>query len=168
MIVQHLNTPSCYADWLEWFKLLQRKSISREEWKLLKNGRCKDIHSTIEYFEHQLIQTENIMIKRYLKEFAKSMNIYLSYGEYERLYQPFRILAKQFAICLFFSDLSFLSLEFRKELRDSVIANATDHWNKAVKNLYTAYIESNSDVLEDQLYMIKKIRLFQNRENRYE
>ncbi|MBQ8133704.1 MAG: hypothetical protein IJ192_04785 [Clostridia bacterium] len=155
-----LNVPNCYAEWLDWFDLLQKKSISMNELQLLKNGSCSDSHTTIEYFEKQLIKTENIMLKRYLGEFGKTLEIYLSYGEYDRLYEPFQLLAKQFTVCLFFVDLQFMSLEFKRELSRSVISNAKDHWKKAVKNIYTACIESNSTVLEDQLYMINKIRLF--------
>lgn len=162
MNLHDLNVPNCYAEWLDWFDLLQKKSISMDELQLLKNGRCNDSHTTIEYFEKQLIKTENIMLKRYLGEFGKTLEIYLSYGEYERLYEPFQLLAKQFTVCLFFVDLQFMSCEFRRELSRSVIANAKDHWKKAVKNIYIACIESNSTVLEDQLYMINKIRLFED------
>ncbi len=160
MMQHELRAPTCYAEWLRWFEVLQTRNISRDELRFLENGSCTDSDMTIEYFEEQLIKTENIMLKRYIKNFAKTLEMYFAYGEYDCLYEPFRLLARQFAGCLFFEHLSFMSPEFRRSLSDSVMANAKDHWKKAVKQIYMACIEGNGNILEDQLYMINKIRLF--------
>lgn len=160
MITFPLIAPSCYSDWLQWFEYLQTNDFDSNALSILKSGTCKDADVTIEYLEKQLIRTENLMLKRYIRQFAKAIDLCMAYGEFDRIYEPFRILALQFSKCLFFADLSFMSIEFRRSLSLSVIANAKDHWNKAVKQIYHACLDSNSSILDDQLYMIKKIRLF--------
>ncbi len=166
MSSEELKIPTCYAEWLEWFDLLQTKKVDLEKLQQLRKGCCTDSGATIEYFENQLIKTENILLKNFLREFGKTLEMYLSYCEYDRIYEPFRLLAKQFSACLFFEELRFMSIEFRMSLRDSVIANARDHWKKAIKSIYTSCMESGSVILEDQLYMIKKIRLFGDSEKK--
>ncbi len=161
---QPSSAPSCYSEWLVWFDYLQHNNIDSSALKLLKAGSCKDASAAVGYLEEQLVRTENVMLKRYIRQFAGNLEMYLAYGEYDQIYEPFRVLGKQFEKCLFFKELEFMSQEFRQSLENSVVANAMDCWNKAVRQIYDACMESNSYVLEDQLYMIKKIRLFGDRE----
>ncbi len=161
--------PSCYAEWLECFEYLCGHNADDEYIGLLKKGTCSDAGVSVEYLEKQLIRTLNIMLTKYITDFNKTLVLYTDFGEYDRLYEPFRTLARQAEKCLFFTELDFMSEEFRRSLRDSVIANTRDHWKRSADSIRNASLEGNSSVLEDQLYMIRRIKLFGEYEvRRYE
>lgn len=164
MMEQISEPPVCYSDWLKCFERLRTGSASREEMLLLKEGECNDAGATIVYYEDQLVKTENEMMIKFFHRFSDRLSMLMAYGEYEQLFEPFRTLARQLEGCLFFEKLDFMSDEFRQELKNSVIANALDNWRRSVRQIEKACMDGNSTILEDQLYMIRKIRLFSDRE----
>ena len=154
------DAPKTYADWLNCFDVLSHKTVSKGELQLLCMGECITSGESIEYLETQLIKTINIMIRRYIHSFNKELELHMMYNEYDNIYQLFINLSKRFNDCMFFVHLDFMSVDFRNELRDSVIRETNKFWQSMINTMYSHCIEQNSSHLEDELYMIKRIKLF--------
>ncbi len=155
--------PSCYAEWLDCFERLRTKSVDSGYIRLLQQGSCRDADAAIAYLEQQLVLTENVMLKRFVREFRRALEMHIAYGEYDGLYRIFERTAKKLEMCLFFVELDFMSVRFREELRESVQESALQFWNSAVEALYRDCIENHQVQLEDQLWMIRRIKLFRER-----
>ncbi len=155
-----VDSPKTYSDWLDCFEVLCRKNVSNKELQLLSMGECVASAETVEFLETQLIKTINIMIRRYIQSFNKELELHMMYNEYDNIYQLFIKLANQFNGCMFFLNLDFMSVKFRKELRSSIIQETKKFWQLMLNTMYSQCIEQNNSFLEDELYMIKRIKLF--------
>lgn len=159
--VQEINKiPKTYGDWIDCFYILCHKKVSKRELEFLHKGECIAFDEMSEFFEKNLIQTINTMIKRSIKIFNKELELYLMYNEYDNIHHLFIELANSFKVTLFFRNFDFLSQNFRLELQNSIIEETTKFWNLVIKNMYKQCVENNNLCLEDELYMIKRIKLF--------
>ncbi len=153
-------SPRSYGDWLDCFAVLRTKNVTKEELRLLSMGECAASADAVEYLETQLVKTVNVMMRRYIQSFNRELELHLMYNEYENVYRLFASLAGKFSGCLFFMPLQFMSLSFREELRDSVVQETKRFWQLMLDAMYRQCIEQNNTFLEDELYMIKRIKLF--------
>lgn len=161
---KNIKIPTCYAEWLDCFRILENRMTDTNDMALLRQGSCRDADISIEYLEKQLIRTENAMLKKYIAKFQSDLMQYLNYHDYDGLYRVFEVLAKRMEGCLFFAELDFMSTQFRRSLADSVRETALTFWNNAVGQLSRLCIEQPDILLEDQLFMIRRIRLFREGE----
>ena len=135
------QAPSNYLQWLESFELLKTKLVSTEDIIMLRNGSCSDIGSSVDYFEKELIKTVNKMINICIKSFNREINMYLSFNENESYFEAYRRMARRLHNCLFFTELNFLSVQFRKEFEQSVNNEIDKIWLISTKRLYDQCIE---------------------------
>lgn len=84
----------------------------------------------------------------------------MMYNEYDNFHRPFVTLANKLNGCMFFLSLDFMSREFRCELRDSVKSEVGKFWKETYNALYAQCVEQNDVYLEDELFLIKRIKLF--------
>ena len=150
--------PSDYLHWLDCFELISTRRLSSEDIEKLKKGTCSDHRSSIDYLENELVKAINKMLLLCINDFKREINLYYSFGDNDSIYAAYRRLANRFEDCLFFNELTFLSEQFRKQLNASVCSEIDRFWDSYTQALYNQCIESNSRVLEDQLYYIRKLR----------
>lgn len=154
--------PSNFLQWLECFEILGSRSVSNEDIKILRNGSCSDIGSSIDYLEKELIKTVNKMMDLCIRDFNREINMYLSFDENESYFEAYRRLARRLDNCLFFTDLDFLGESFRKELEQSVNKEINKFWLISTKILHDQCIDHYDKNLEDQSYFIKRLRSVKN------
>ena len=159
-VYEIVDAPKTYVDWLDCFEVLSHKNVSKSELQLLSMGECVASEESIEFLETQMIKTINIMIRRYIQSINKELELHMMYNEYDNIYQLFINLANKFNGCMFFLQLDFMSVKFRKELRSSIIHETKKFWQLMINTMYSQCIEQNNLFLEDELYMIKRIKLF--------
>lgn len=152
--------PRSYYEWLKCFDALSSRTVGADEFSLLMQGECVDADRSIEYLEEQLVRTINAMIQRYIHMFNREIDMYASQGDYDGLYLSFCKLAGKFRHCLFFRSLEFMSTDFREELSRSVESELSAFWQRVIRSLYLQCMEQNDFQMEDQIYMIRRIRLF--------
>lgn len=153
------SAPKNYADWISCFDIMQNSLIDREEFIFLKNGTCGDIDNVIQYFEIRLVKTINFMIRKYIKNFRREFSLCVDFNDYECIHRHFISFANRINDCLFFTELNFLSRDFRNELLWSVMNETTKIWKSMLDSLYFKCIDG-TPVFEEQMLMIKRIRLF--------
>ena len=160
--------PQRYAQWLRCFTILRTRSIDEEEFVNLCAGVCVDSAASISYLEEQLIQTLNIMLNRCISEFNREIRLYADFGEIENLHIPYARFAKRIRKCFFFTGLDFMSKAFRDELTSNLRQEAERFWKQACRSLYNACLEQHNEQLEDEWYLIRRIRLFPQDKEKYE
>ncbi len=154
--------PQRYLEWLECFEYMKKHRFGLEHAEVLKKGSCIDSEATVGYLEQQLIKTINCVINNDFRRFSRELTLCLSYGEYDGIYIPFIALSKDLSACMFFLELDFMSVDFRRELRDSVKREAMTAWSRAVRQVETMCAESGDVTLEDQLFLIRHVKLFRD------
>ena len=160
--------PQRYAQWLECFNILRSRFIDAEEYAVLCSGSCEDSAVTLSYFEEQLIETVNVMLLRSIRAFERELGLYSACGEIENLHIPYVRFAGRARKCMFFTGLDFMSERFRKELTDSLRSETERFWKRACRSLYDACTEQHNELLEDELYLVRRMRLFQQDKENYE
>ncbi|MFI3141605.1 MAG: hypothetical protein R3Y27_04765 [Clostridia bacterium] len=154
------QSPKTYIDLLNYFDVLKAKNVNKDVLKLLSRSKCHVPEPSVAILQDELIKTLNIMLNRCIKDFKKNLQMSLDYSEYENIYNVFIDLAIKIESCLFFSEFSFLGEKFINELSDSFEKQAKVFWCKTINLIYQQCIEDNNLILEDELYMIKRIHLF--------
>lgn len=154
------RAPESYADWLEWLRVLRSRELTPEERALLKCGCCTDVSGAMPYIEQQVIETVNCMLSRCIRLFRRDLDAAEMYGDWDGFYLAFRKLAGRMERCLFFLQMTFLPREFRQSLYDSVREETGKFWRARLTELRRQCMESSQPALEDQLYMISRLRLF--------
>ena len=154
------SSPLQYDQWLRCFGIMQKRNISNDEYLLICGGKCRKDDISIEYIENELVRTMNIMLKRLISEFRRELDMYIAFGETENIHIPYARFAQKIKKCLFFYELDFMSIEFRNELMASLMESAMRFWKKAYSVLYEQCIERTNPLLEDELYIIRGLKLF--------
>ena len=157
--------PQVYAEWLDCFRILRQRELTDAEWTHLRCGRCSDAESVLSGVETQTVETVNAMTARAIRMFHQALEDAEMFQDMDAIYTAFRRLARQFEGCAFFAGLPFLPAAFRQELLGSLRQNAGAFWENCVQSMYRQCMDQNNVRLEDQLYMIRRIRLFQKCEN---
>lgn len=154
------QVPQTYVDLLNCFDILKSKNIDKETFNLLVSCNCHVPQSAVAILQDELIKTINIMLNRCIKEFRKDFQMSLDYSEFENIYNVFTHLAVKLKYCLFFSEYKFLDEKFVEELYISYQKQVKSFWSKTVNSIYQQCIEESNLILENELYMIKRIHLF--------
>ena len=154
------QAPEYYADWTVWFRTMKCRNLNRSELELLRLGVCMDLAGSLEYLEKQTAETLEVMLNRCYRLFRKDLTDIEIYNDTGALYTAFQKLAGRFSQCSFFMQMTFLPQEFRTELLDALRKEACSFWEKRITDLRKLCMEEGNSELEDQLYLIRRIRLF--------
>lgn len=156
--------PADYAGWLECLEILAARSVTAEEIALIRRGTCADAAGVLPFLGERIGETVNRMTRRCCARHRRAVNDALEDNDYDAVCAAFRRLAKQFEHCAFFAGLTFLPAEFRRALLEDLRRSAGEFWRGWYQMLSRQCAMLDDVRLEDQLLMIRRIRLFQNSE----
>ncbi len=154
--------PVNYQDWVNLFsKVKNEKNCDPEIFSALSRGSFPSMTERIEApFKEQLCETVNIVLDRGVKRFIKELNESISFNDLSQVDILFIRLKKDVRRARFFESLHFLGEDFIKELTDSLKAQMSGFWNDTVSFLYEQSVEFSNSELEDALYTVKRMKLF--------
>ena len=156
------SSPQDYSSWLECFKYLEKNELTLTGYNLLIKGNCQGYDSVKGYFNQQLVNTVNNLIKRNIAVFQKSLARYSDENCIDGLSQPFVRLSKKLELCMFFTELEFLDKSFKAELRDSAVKEITYFWQGMIDSLKKQAMNNHCCELEEEYFRIKRIRVLKN------
>jgi hypothetical protein len=157
-----ITAPTTYQEWLHCFSLMKNGSgPGNEIYEAVIAGSFAGTDRTKSALQQQIVDTVNAILDKRAKRFVKELNDSIAFNELAQVELLFRRLRKEIHRALFFRDLFFLSKGFRTELADSVMKQMNDFWNDTVDFLYEQSLEFSNSELEDVLFLIKRIKLFQ-------
>lgn len=156
-----MKAPATYQDWLNCLAILRGTNVAGSGvYEAMLEGSFFGTEATKAALQRQIIDSINIMLDRCAKRFIRNMNDSITFNELAQIELLFKRLKKDVRIALFFEKLDFLPPEFRKDLSASIRGQMTDFWNETTAFLYDQSLEYSNPDLEDALYLIKRIKLF--------
>lgn len=161
--ITEISPPVNYQEWLAFFsRIKNERNCEAGVFEALSKGSLEDMTPNIEEaFKNQLVETVNIILDRSAKRFVKEMNESITFNDLCQMDVLFIRLKRDVKRARFFEGLSFLSVDFRGELSASLKKQMSEFWNSTVKFLYEQSVEFSNSQLEDALYTIRRIKLFE-------
>ena len=157
-----VNAPSTYQEWLDCLAVLRGTNVSGTGvYDALTAGSFTGTGVTKAALQRQIVDAINALLDNSAKRFIRNMNESIAFNELSQIELLFNRLKKDVKIALFFETLDFLPRDFRQELSDSVRKQMTDFWNGTVRFLYEQSLEHSNADLEDALFLIKRVKLFE-------
>ncbi len=159
---EQVKAPSAYQEWIDCLNLLKKRDVkSAEVYEALTAGSFAGTDTTLAALQRQILETVNASLDISAKRFIGKMNECIAFNELEQMDLLFHRLKRDIKVALFFEKLSFLPDTYRSELADSVKKQMADFWDRTVKFLYEQSVEFSNSDLEDALFLIKRIKIFE-------
>jgi len=157
-----VKAPTTYQEWLDCLVVLKGINVySTGVYDALVAGSFTGTELTKAALQSQIVDSINAMLDNSAKRFIRNMNDSITFNELSQVELLFNRLKKDVKVALFFETLDFLPKEFRNELSSSVRKQMSDFWNDTVRFLYEQSLEYSNSDLEDALFLIKRIKLFE-------
>ena len=157
-----LAPPATYEDWLNCFDMLKTNLSSGSEiTAVTAKGTFTNQGYIAGQFRQKLAETITVMIDSRISRFVKDLNTLISFNELSDIAPLFYKLRNELRNCLFFVGFDFLDETFKRELEQSVITQTAKFWNDTVSFLYRQALEYSNPGLEDALFLIRRIKLFE-------
>lgn len=157
-----VKTPATYQEWLDCLAVLKGANVySTGVYDALIAGSFTGTDVTKAALQRQIVDSINAMLDNSAKRFIRNMNDSITFNELSQIELLFNRLKKDVKVALFFETLEFLPKDYRSELSNSVRRQMSNFWNETVRFLYEQSLEYSNSGLEDALFLIKRIKLFE-------
>ena len=157
-----VKAPSTYQEWLECLAMMKSGPIAGNEAFLsARNGKFVGSAVTKTDLQKQIVETINTVLNNCAKRFVRNLNECFAFSEFSQIELLFKRLKKDIHTVMFFSDLPFLPEKFRKELEGSINDQMGGIWNETIRFLEAESLEYPNSDLDDTIFLVKRIKLFQ-------
>jgi len=160
--------PATYEDWLKCFDFLKSApSFDGETAAVIAKGSFENFSGSAYIagrFCRELTETINEMLNKRVLKFIKDLNLLISFNELADIVSLFIKLRNEVKKCLFFTDLGFLDEAVKKDMEQSVKTQTEKFWDDTVAFLQKQSQEYSNGLLEDALFLIHRINLFEKPE----
>ena len=157
-----VQAPTTYSEGLSCFDRMKNEpAAGNEVFDIVCEGSFAGSDLTRNALQKQIVETVNAVLDRSVKRFIRNLNENIAFNELSQTELLFKRLKKDVHRSLFFTRLSFLPKEFRAELEGSVKDQMCRFWDDTIRFLYDRSLEFSNSELEDLLFLVKRIRLFQ-------
>lgn len=158
----NVKVPATYQEWLDCLVVLKGINVyGTGVYDALVAGTFMGTDVTKAALQRQIVNSINAMLDNITKRFIRNMNDSITFNELSQIELLFNRLKKDVKVALFFETLDFLPKEFRNELSSSVRKQMSEFWNDTVRFLYEQSLEYSNSDLEDALFLIKRIKIFE-------
>lgn len=157
-----IKAPATYQEWLDCLNILEKTSaLNIGIYEALCSGTFSGTEVTIAALQKKIVNVINNILDNSVKRFTRNLNDSITFNELSQIELLFNRLKKDVKVTLFFENLAFLPKEFRNELSNSIKKQMLDFWNNTTLLLYEQSLEYSNSDLEDALFLIKRIKLFE-------
>jgi hypothetical protein len=156
------QAPTTYQEWLSCFDSMKNSmNPSDETFAAARKGNFTGSELTKSALQKQIVETVNAVLDRSIKRFVRHLNENIIFNDFLQTELLFKRLKKDINKVLFFEGLAFLPRSFRCELGESVKEQMSKFWNDTLSYLSEQSIELSHAELEDVLFLVKRINLFE-------
>jgi len=154
------DPPRTYQEWLDCFAHMKESKINDEYIEMLSKASLVSNQQMSDKFQVHIVKLLNDMLDVRTKIFIKELNLLLKVNDIVDVVALFKKFSKEIKHCLFFNNMEFMPVSFRKELFTSVERQTNEFLQKLLKHLSTQALETNNFELEDALFQIRRIKFF--------
>ena len=154
------KAPATYQEWLSCLEQMKGRN-GREAFAAAAHGSFAGSELTLGALQKQIVETVNALLDQSVKRFLRRLNESIAFNELAQTELLFKRLRKSVHEILFFEELAFLPEAFRASLSEAVKTQMGAFWNKTVRFLEEQSLEFSNSQLEDALFLIRRIRLFE-------
>lgn len=152
-----LTIPVSYQEWMDCFQQMERQPVRKDDLLLLEQGKLPASEYIANQFQHRIVQTVDVMLKRYVKRFNHALKEAMEIGDFESIPFLCQRLRKEMEYCYFFRHILFLDDVFVKQLQEEVDTQSAMFWKHVLHEMERIQKESFHTGLEDSIYAIKRI-----------
>lgn len=156
-----LAPPTTYEEWLNCFDLLKTSSFVDDGIIMtIKKGSFVNRGYIATQFNQKLVETINEALNKRITRFLKDLDMLITFNELSGLVPLFIKFRNEVRKCLFFRTLEFLDCKVKHELEQSAKMQMEQFWESTVSFLQKQSLEFSNADLEDSLFLIRRIQLF--------
>lgn len=156
-----VKPPETYMEWLECLDLIQcapQNILELEE--LMRRGSFSGSRKVLSSLEQQLINSINVLLTKAVERLSSAVSVCIEDGSFNGMIHSYKQFRKTVLSTMFFEELSFLPISFRKELKASIEAQMKEFDKAFKKDMMNAAVENPGSELESAVTLISYIRLF--------
>lgn len=162
VVATPMQAPCTYQEWLSCFeKMRHPDGACSEAFDAARRGSFVGSERTRNALQQQIIETVNVLLDKSTKRFTRKLNGCLAFGDFLSVELLFKRLKTDTNCCLFFTELTFLPGEFLVQLEEEIRTKMDAFWGDCIRVLREMCLESLNDEMEDCLFLVRRIRLFQ-------
>ena len=152
--------PADYNGWVECLEALEDGIPDDNAEHMLSVGTCPEYSGIKPYFHLRIENSVNAIINTCIKELRREVSRLTAEGDVRGLHIAFIRFSKRIRRCLFFNRIPFLDSGYKEELLIKTQDAVNAFWSDTLSSLQNDVRHSDSNALEEELYLIKRIRLF--------
>ena len=149
--------PASYQDWMDCFHQMEIQPVRKEDLLLMEQGELPAGGYIANQFQPRVVQTVDVMLKRYVKRFNQTLKESMEMGDFESIPFLCQRLRKEMEYCYFFRHILFLDDVFVKQLQEEVDTQSAMFWKQVLQEMERIHKESFHTGLEDCIYALKRI-----------
>lgn len=156
------HPPRDYNGWTECLDLLSSGIPESGTIGLLSQSSCPEYPGVKAFLHARIEKTVNAVIANCIRELRRSLRRFSDTNEIDGVHIAFVRFARDIDSCLFFIRIPFLDPSFRREMRDATEKEVLRFWTDTVSSIRMDVRKTDNRFLEEELFLIKRIRLFKD------
>lgn len=149
--------PETYQQWLKCFEHLGGYTLDEKMLEAMAQGTF--LGEPTESFLARLSDVVSLCLSAYCRRFLRMMDLILAEGEPDMAGILASRLKKDIQRCFFYRSLSFLEESFVQKLDQGFQVQVEQFWKNFLSELRKSARDSNSPVLEDLYYEMKRVTI---------
>ena len=154
------SAPTDYSSWMEYLDGFDKGIPDENFERLLSNGACPEYGGVKIYFHNRLEKAVNSIIGFCINDLRRNILEYIEDNELSGIHIAFIRFSKRIKKCMFFEHIPFLDTDYKNELSTEIKKEVGLFWRNTLKSLNNDVKQSNNRVLEEELFLIGRIKLF--------
>ena len=157
-----LSPPTDYNSWLEYLDSLESGYSYDGFEEVLVKSSCPEYRGIKSYLHQRIEKTVNAIINSCIKDLHRNVTKYVEGNEISGMHILFKRFAKRIEKCMFFCYIPFLDGDYKKELFEAAKSETYKFWNAMLASVKADVLNNNNTLLEEELFLIERITLFEN------
>lgn len=150
--------PQSYSGWTELIDSIDADTDFSVFEEALSVGVCPEYSCVKQYFHEHVEEAVNRIISSGLSELKRNVRMLSENGEITSVHLAFIRFSRKVKNCLFFNKITFLDEDYKAKLNGAVADEIERFRKQALSSLKNDVKRSGSGLLEEELFLIKRIK----------
>ena len=157
-IMGELKAPSTYQEWLESLKWMESHYIHEEDIERIGEGNIPQRGLILEKYKKRVVATVNTMLKRYIRNFNRTLNEALERNEFDTVQTLCIRMQKDMEYCFFYRRIRFLDSEFVENLDSALKAQILAFWKHIISEMGRITMQTAAADAEEVIFSVMRLK----------